>query len=73
MLIIKKKRYGTLTDIALDLGLGRSTLKVTQKRYGDKFPKPIGYIAGAEVFDEDDVIAFREAQPPPGRPKKEQK
>jgi hypothetical protein len=70
MLIVKKAVYGTLGELSVEMGLARGTLKAARHRHSDSFPKPVGEIAGHDVYLLSDIEPWYAAHNTIGRPKK---
>ncbi len=71
MLAVKKAMYGTLGELSVEMGLKRGTLKAGRHRHPDTFPKPVGQIAGHDVYLLADVQGWHGQNNVIGRPRKE--
>ena len=69
MLYVKKQVFGTLGELSVEMGLKRGTLKAARHRHPDSFPKPVGEIAGHDVYLLADVEAWYSKHNTIGRPR----
>lgn len=68
MLKLATGTYGTLQDLAPELGLVPGTLKVARHRNTATFPAPVGTIGGRQVYDLADITEWHAKHATVGRP-----